>query len=396
MSDPFANDPEEGDLTLDPVLKPERARNYTPSQHPLSQDQSLISDPSLKSERVRTFTPGTDARPSPSTPFRRVVSRESGPEEDIEALEAEPAEPPPPGSWDTAEGVSNMARAGGQLLPALQRNKTYDFLNSVHHRTDPEAIENRIFKVFRLSAVALLGVIVILVLGAIFVFRPGRTPVVTPAANPTRTPADEEVIDVQAATAEAVATLDAFLGSTAAEQRQKLIAPGEPMPLLLAAPGRVPGLEKATFSPENARVVRLGREVAVLVPMVDHAGLSRTAALLRGDGQFRVDWRSVVTPEPMAWTEFVATPGDEPRLFRVELQPAEATNEPAATLSVRRPVGTPAAVSVTVDPKSRVGEELRAALETRKGKPLTADVYLEGKPGGLLRIVGWAPDKWGL
>ena len=311
MSDTFATAPEEGDLTLDPAAKPERSR---------------------------TFTPGRDQKPDANIPFRRVVSRESGPEEDLEALEAEPAEASPPASWDTAD-VANLARTRGQLLPALQRNKIYDFLDSMHHRTDPEAIENRLTRLFRFSAVALLCGIVLTVLGSIFLFRARHLAAAVPVAAPARASVAEEAIDAPAAAAEAVATLQAFLESTVAAERQKLIGFDEPLAPCLAVPGRVPALEKSKPSPGDARVVRLGREVAVLVPMIDGAGVGHTAALLKRDGHFRVDWRSVMTPEPMAWKDFVATPVDEPRLFRLELAAAAKATEPGATLSAIRPAG---------------------------------------------------------
>ena len=284
----------------------------------------------------------------------------------------------------------------GQLLPALQRNKTYDFLESVHHRTNPEALENNVVKAFRLSALVLLVVVVVMVLGAMFVFRGDRPRALPQPANPVRPVVREEPINVPGVTAEAVAALESFLASTAPEERQKLIGPDEPLPPALAAQGSVPALEKSRFTSAGAQVVRVGRQVAVLVPMTDAAGVSRTAAVLQRQGKLLVDWRSVLTPEPTPWRDFVTAPGDEPRLFRLELQPAASASQSSAAFAARRPAGEPSAVTVEVDPRSRVGEELGAAFETRHGGPLAADFYLQGKPGGPLRIVGWVPDKWAL
>jgi hypothetical protein len=376
MSDPFlTDDPEEGDLTLDPL--PARSPG---SRQPRSDTAS-----------------NANVRRTPVSPFRRVVSRDTGPAgdaDDIDALAADPATLAPVASWDTSDR-SATPRIQNQALPALQRNKVVDLLESVHDRDGPAALEHRVSAALRFSAIGALALVVVLVLGSMYYFR-AKPAGGASAARPEPAPVvRESAVDPQAEVAEAELALRGFLAAPGPADRQRLIGAEVPMPAFLGAPGPVPILEKVRFSSGGARVVRLGPDVAVLFPMIDHSGVERTAALLKRGGSYQVDWRSAVTPEPVAWNEFVAAPAEEPRLFRVELSAGPATAQ-AGGLQVHRPTGSPATVTVSVDPRSRVGEEIHSALLKRGGKPLAADVFLAGTPDGRLEVVGWTRDKWAL
>jgi hypothetical protein len=342
------------------------------------------------SGRVRLFTP-IEATPNrlPKPPARLAAMAGRLDHDDLEALDGTTGGAAAPGA------AAPLPPTSGSGRPVLVPNAAIPFLQEVHARSNPELFDRRISTATRTLAVAALVASAAWVIGSTIHFRaPSVTkesstqPIIT--AQPALLPAPTAAETV-AAVHEALAILETFLNAPTAELRREAIGTDEPLPPALASEATRSALARASVEPESARLLHAGSLKVVLVPLTDGAGLPRTAAVVHRSDRWRVDWRSLVTPETTAWPEVAGGTARGLSQFRVLL-----SRRPDGTWALSRPEAEVPHLTATTVPGSRVAAELEAALAARNGEPLSADVFLAADSPRSLNIVDWTPDKWSL
>ena len=333
-------------------------------------------------ERQRLFTPIEKAGANGHKPQARLAP--------VQALISSSSKPPghAPALPDTLE------TAPPERPSSLVPNKAIPFLQRVHAGSQPEVMERRVSAATRIIALGGLGIAAALVVAASIALRApappqtaDRQPAPLSAAQPLPPPALSA-----SSVADALTALNAFIAATTHEARQALADSMMPASVASSGGGPLPALVGAHLQADRARAIQAGSQAVVLVPVIDGAGLPRTAALLHRDGGWRVDWRSVLTPESSPWDEFASGARPAPHLFRLLI-----TREPGGPWSLAR-TSSPEATRhpVTIAPGSRAAAELTRALDAQNGRPLCADIYLTADASRSLNILDWTQDKWSL
>lgn len=340
-------------------------------------------------DHTRCFTPMDSGGLRRPQGLGRLAAHMAVLQEELEMRDESSAPaPPPPDLASPGFPTRNPLRP---LVP----NATIPFLQRVHARMDPEHLERRLSSAARAAAVAMLGAVVLFAVASSILFRtqpsagPARPAATAPATGPART--SLSAAEIAEAMRGGLAALDDFMTASSSQARREAAAPGEPLPPALAAEGPVDRLARARVDRAGARVHRAGTLTVLLAPMADGHGMPHLAAVLQRGDRWRVDWRSVATPESLSWEQFAASPPRRPHLFRVLL-----SRDAAGAWAAITPCPDQSKVAVSAEPGSRVADDLGRLLAARGGGPLPVDVYFEASVGQDLRIVGWTQDKWTL
>jgi hypothetical protein len=359
----------------------EPANTSDPSPPPAGTGESGPSS----AERLRFFTPiDSDPARRPKGLGRLTVHA---------ALTTDDLESGPAFDTPAASTGSEGGKRPRPHRPALVPNTAIPFLEQVHARANPEQLERRVSSAARTAAFGALASVIVFVVGSSILFstRPAARPDPAAASAPPARPELDEA-GAAAAVTSALASLDHFLDSTTAAARREAVGTAEPLPPMLATDGRIDTLAGATVDRAAAQVLHSGSFKVVLAPVTDADGLPRTAAILHRGDRWRVDWRSLITPESLDWKEFLAGTEERPRLFRVLL-----SRDAAGAWTIARPAAEETApLLASMAPGSRVAADLSAAMAARGQTPLAVDVYLETAAGRQLNIVDWTKDKWSL
>ncbi len=278
--------------------------------------------------------------------------------------------------------------------PAFAPNPMIILLKHLRFHFDPGVVDRRAGLLARALGLTALASVVAFALGASFTYRASSVADPAAAARSSLSPAEPPAptpSGIAASVDEALAALHGFLAADSPGARRAAIGATGPLPPCLAAPGAIDALAGATVARDQARFHLAGPVKFVLVPLTHADGLPHTAAILnRGDG-WRVDWRSVITPERVGFREFLASPSPAPSPFRVLLSRA-----PDGRWSLAHPRSSSDLQPVDVAAHSRVESELAEALASHGGPPLAVDIFLATDPARRLHIVDWTKDKWSL
>ena len=275
-------------------------------------------------------------------------------------------------------------------LPVFVTNRILALLNDVNS-TAPVRRLNR--RVLRIAAFFLLLGAAMAAAGAAFFFKAanltGKTGLgrVSTAAVPLSSGSVAE--KMQAATG----VLERFL------------AAGDPrtgLPLILDAARQMPDLqgyyagrtapEPWQAEPENGQLLQAGDRTIALIPVRHAKGHRRTVAMVEtGDG-FRLDWRSLVTPERLPWVDFLGRKPGEPHLYRATV--AKTGSGDGFLHFDVAVVGAVEKVRVAVPVWSRVAEDILAVADSGR----ESEIYFQfaGGAENLLLITGIEPELWAL
>ncbi len=352
--------------------------------------------------RSHSFSPDPHGPAAPQLAFKQVVSPQLIKREAWEDIEAAPDRPLGNRWQESGQGP------GGELLPDRRtgtvEHKLVESANVIHEWSDPNKLEHRAKKWLVVLGWGVLASVVgyALISTVLFSAAPegsaesGVPPAAKKAAGVPAAAAGVE-IDEQAAAVAGLRTLARFLEAKTPEERATLLPPEELVAPRSPLARQTPLGRAADLQADQARVVRMGDRPAVLVPVVDAAGLTRIAAVLQNDaGRWLVDWRSVLTPERLSWSEFPQDTSGEPALFRLQLTPAET--EPTA-LTASLPSGATPPLRVELPPGARVARELAAlwaAAPADRDRTIEAEVYLQHTADGRVAVVGYVPERWRL
>lgn len=344
------------------------------------------------SDRKRTFTPIDRESAGENRPLARLAP--------IAALIGTHPHPVDRQSARPSDDLEPSAPASAGVQPALVPNKAIPFLQRVHAESQPESLDRRLSSATRAIAITVLGIAVVVVITTSIALRAPapQVRIQAPPSGPTAAAIDTvpspatSPATSPAAVSDALATLKTFLAAPTHEARQALADSAMPLPHGPQPAGPLPALLGAQVQTDRIQPIQAGPLSVVLVPLTDAAGLPRTAALIHRGSQWRVDWRSVLTPETGAWEDFTSSPDASPGLFRVLIQ-----RESDGTWTVARSASPEATrFPVALAPGSRAATELDDAIRAQNGRPLSADVYLTAQANRSLNILDWTRDKWSL
>jgi len=280
--------------------------------------------------------------------------------------------------------------------PAYTPNPAIPFLQRVHASSDPAKLDRLIAGLGRSLAWAGLGAAVAAVIASAFVFgtpasSSSRSVAVQIATAPAAPPPASAKTEPVRTLSEAITVLESFLTTASALTRHEMIEPTEPLSDPLARDERIPALAATSIDRENARLHHHPPLTVALVPITDANGLPRTAAIVHKGDRWRIDWRSVLTPETRDWEAFARGSTRGVSQYRVHV-----SRQPDGAWTVSRSANGHDPVVASAALGSRVAEELEAELAARGGAPLSADLFLDNSSGTPLNIVDWTRDKWSL
>lgn len=304
----------------------------------------------------------------------------------------EPLTPPPP----PLPSSPPLHAASTPSRPAFAPNPAIPFLQRVHARSNAAGLERLVAIFGRSLAWVGLGAGVAAAIASAFVFSSSPSSLARSSTSQnTRAlpapPAASDTIEPVRNLSDAINALESFLTTPSARTRGELSESPGSLPELLAREGTIPAFAAINIDQAKADLRHYAEIAVAFVPITDAHGLPRTAAVVHKGDQWRIDWRSVLTPEDRDWDEFVSGRTRGISQFRVHV-----SRQPDGSWTVGRPASRHNRVTVSVISGSRVAEELGAALDARGGAPLSADVFLESGPGSPLTIVDWTRDKWSL
>lgn len=374
----------------------------TPFESNESPDDGEEPNTQAPPRRKRLFTPVLEGSNTPKPTFKQVVSPHLIKREQPESIEVaiqsplggRIQEPPPPaGSTKAAED-----RRSGTVL-----HKVLEESDVVHEWSDPNKLENRARRSVIAAGAVLLTAVVLYALFSAFLFRatPKEGSVAETAALNLPLTIEAPTIDPASAIRAGVTAIQHFLEAPSPEARAAWLPSGEtPVtePLLRQ---QAPLANGATVQADRAHAYRLGQQPAVLVPVVDRDGLTRIAAAWQeSHGSWKVDWRSLITPQRVSWQEFVQAPTPEAALFRLRFEETTSpTPQGRHRLTAMLPSNKEASLSIEFSPNSRAAQELTALLAaagSSSPRVVEAEVYLQKQADGTVGIADFIPDRWKL
>ncbi len=275
-------------------------------------------------------------------------------------------------------------------LPVFVANRILALLNDVNSTTQVRRLNRRVLKIaafFLLLGAAMAGA------GAAFFFKAANLNGKTTAERISTEAVPLSGGSVAAKIHSAGDVLERFLTSKDPASGLPLIyEAGRQLPDLQAYYGAGAPPETWQAEPEKGQLLQAGDRTVALIPVRHPRGHRRTVALIETPDGFRLDWRSLVTPERLAWADFLAQKPAEPHLYRATL-----TKTGSSDGFLRFDMAVPATdgkTKVSVPVWSRIADEVAAAADA--GRETEFYVQFTGGPDNLLLITGLEPDFWAI